>query len=111
MWENHTRPFAAAPASDRRPCGWLYPFPLPGLLRLEESRLREIRGSQIALIFQEPGLALNPVMKCRGSGCGEVIRAHTNWDRNRCRQEEAETGLASVRLSDVGRTFPPTPTS
>jgi oligopeptide/dipeptide ABC transporter ATP-binding protein len=33
------------------------------LARLEEARLREIRGRSIAMVFQEPMTALNPVMK------------------------------------------------
>jgi peptide/nickel transport system ATP-binding protein len=34
---------------------------LVDLLTLNESDMREIRGSQIAMVFQEPGAALNPV--------------------------------------------------
>lgn len=34
---------------------------LVDLLKLSESNMREIRGSQIAMVFQEPGAALNPV--------------------------------------------------
>ena len=31
------------------------------LLKISEPEMRKIRGSQIAMIFQEPGAALNPV--------------------------------------------------
>ena len=31
------------------------------LLKISETEMRKIRGSQIAMIFQEPGAALNPV--------------------------------------------------
>src|SRR5690606_18047282 len=32
------------------------------LLALPESRMRDVRGRRVAMIFQEPGLSLNPVM-------------------------------------------------
>jgi len=32
------------------------------VLMLTEREMREVRGGQIAMIFQEPGLSLNPVM-------------------------------------------------
>ena len=34
---------------------------LVDLLKISESEMREVRGSQIAMVFQEPGSALNPV--------------------------------------------------
>ena len=46
------------------------------LLTTPESRLRDIRGREIAVISQDPALALNPVMNV-GSQISEVLRAHT----------------------------------
>jgi peptide/nickel transport system ATP-binding protein len=45
------------------------------LLRLSERELRRIRGKQISIIYQEPTLALNPVMRV-GDQIAEVARAH-----------------------------------
>lgn len=40
------------------------------LLAVGEDELRRIRGARIALIYQEPGLALHPAMRVRDSSCG-----------------------------------------
>lgn len=73
------------------------------LLGLGENELQRIRGKQVSLIFQEPGITLNPVIRV-GEQIVEVLRAHNRWSRRRCR-EEAELMLEQVRLSDVARTY------
>ena len=45
------------------------------LAGLNERGWREVRGRQIAMVFQEPMTALNPVMRI-GSQIAEAIRAH-----------------------------------
>jgi peptide/nickel transport system ATP-binding protein len=45
------------------------------LLALPENEMRRRRGSDIAMIFQEPMTALNPVMRI-GSQIAEAVRAH-----------------------------------
>ena len=45
------------------------------LLRLSERELRQVRGRDLAYIFQEPGAALNPVMSVGGQ-IGEALRLH-----------------------------------
>jgi oligopeptide/dipeptide ABC transporter ATP-binding protein len=47
------------------------------LTALPERKMREIRGSSIAMIFQEPMTSLNPVFTC-GYQIVEAIRLHRN---------------------------------
>ena len=50
------------------------------LLAVEESRLRGIRGQDIAMIFQEPMTALNPLFSV-GDQIGEVLQLHKGLTR------------------------------
>jgi ABC-type glutathione transport system ATPase component len=73
------------------------------LLSTDQSSLRAIRGAEISLVFQEPELALSPVMKIRDQ-VAEVIHAHNDWKWPRCRAE-AESALARVGLAASSRIF------
>jgi peptide/nickel transport system ATP-binding protein len=73
------------------------------ILAISEQQVQKIRGAQASMIFQEPGMALNPVMRV-GDQIAEVIRAHRNWTRRRCR-EEVESVLEQVRLTDGSRIY------
>ncbi len=73
------------------------------LLALPEKQLREIRGARIALIHQEPGLALSPVMRV-GDQIAEVILAHPKITRE-ARKLEIESILREVGLADVERIY------
>jgi oligopeptide/dipeptide ABC transporter ATP-binding protein len=66
------------------------------LLGFSERDMEKFRGAKVAMIPQEPGLALNPVMKA-GDQIAEVIRAHRGWNGRRCR-EEADVFLQRVHL-------------
>jgi oligopeptide/dipeptide ABC transporter ATP-binding protein len=50
------------------------------LLTLDERRMRAVRGARIAMIFQEPMAALNPVFTV-GDQIAEVARVHTKVSR------------------------------
>jgi oligopeptide/dipeptide ABC transporter ATP-binding protein len=73
------------------------------LLGLPQKRMRGIRGAGIALIHQEPGLALSPVMRV-GDQIAEVILAHRNLTR-KARKLEVESILREVQLADVARIY------
>jgi peptide/nickel transport system ATP-binding protein len=49
------------------------------LLKTSEKEIRSIRGRQIAMIFQEPMTALNPVLRC-GAQLEENIRLYLQCD-------------------------------
>ena len=68
------------------------------LLKLPASQMPAIRGSDIAMIFQEPMSSLNPVMTI-GDQIGEVIKLHehTNSSARRARVLDA---LAAVGIPD-----------
>ncbi len=55
-----------------------------------ESRMREIRGGEIGMIFQDPLSALNPVMKVKDQ-ISEVIRLHQKQELSR-RTAEVDSG-------------------
>jgi peptide/nickel transport system ATP-binding protein len=68
------------------------------MLGLKQSRLQAIRGRDLALIGQEPELALNPVLTV-GQQIVEVLRAHVPGNV-RSHRERAKWMLAQVRLDD-----------
>jgi oligopeptide/dipeptide ABC transporter ATP-binding protein len=73
------------------------------LLQFDESSWRNIRGARISMIFQEPGLALSPVMRV-GDQIAEVIRAHRPGS-GQVRKQECEELLREVNLSEVDRIY------
>ncbi len=50
------------------------------LLALPDSRMMEIRGNRISMIFQQPQSSLNPVFKV-GDQLSEVLRIHEDFGR------------------------------
>ncbi len=71
------------------------------LLTLSRGEIEAVRGSQIAMIFQDPSASLNPVFTV-GSQIQRVIRQHMKLNRQ---QGLAQTrqALAGVGLPDVER--------
>ncbi|MEQ9606506.1 MAG: ABC transporter ATP-binding protein [Kiloniellaceae bacterium] len=68
------------------------------LLAASAAHMRDIRGSRIAMIFQEPLTALNPLMTI-GQQIDEVLRIHTKLDRA-ARRQRVLAILADVHLPD-----------
>ena len=59
------------------------------LLRLSEAEAREIRGSRIAMVFQDPMRSLNPVLTI-GRQMTEVLRRHTTMNGAAARRRAIE---------------------
>jgi len=59
------------------------------LLSLPERRMRPLRGSQIAMIFQEPMTALNPVLTV-GFQTAEPLRTHLGLSKQEARERVVE---------------------
>ena len=73
------------------------------LARVSESELRKVRGREIAMIFQEPLSALNPVMRV-GEQIVEGLRAHEGVSPAEARARAVEM-LEAVAVPDAGRRF------
>ncbi len=71
------------------------------LMKKSPSELRRMRGDRMAMIFQEPMTALNPVMRV-GEQIEEVLEIHTDLDARGRRKRVLDT-LASVHLPDIER--------
>ena len=68
------------------------------LLSLPDSRLCELRGDRLAMIFQEPATALNPVMRI-GDQVAEPLRVHRRLSRREAAREAARL-LERVQVPD-----------
>jgi ABC-type glutathione transport system ATPase component len=73
------------------------------LLSMDQCTLRALRGAGISMVFQEPEIALNPVMRV-GDQVAEVIHAHKRCSWKQCRAK-AEAALARVGLPGTQRIF------
>jgi oligopeptide transport system ATP-binding protein len=71
------------------------------LLTLDDSALRRIRGSAIAVVFQDPMTSLNPVMRI-GAQITESLLAHARLTRRQARARAAEL-LAMVGIPAPAR--------
>jgi peptide/nickel transport system ATP-binding protein len=71
------------------------------LLELPESRMRELRGGRVSMIFQEPSTSLNPVMRV-GDQIVEAIEAHTEL-RGKAARAKAIDWLARVGIPEPER--------
>ena len=68
------------------------------LLRLPDADMRQVRGQRIAMIFQDPSTALNPLFTI-GQQIQDVLRAHAP-DAARARRRRTTELLASVGLPE-----------
>jgi oligopeptide transport system ATP-binding protein len=71
------------------------------LLQASEERMRDIRGNQIAMVFQEPTTSLNPVLTV-GRQISESLELHRGLEREEAREESARL-LRLVGIPDPQR--------
>jgi oligopeptide/dipeptide ABC transporter ATP-binding protein len=71
------------------------------LLRLPGHEMRHLCGSQLAMIFQEPMTALNPVMRV-GDQIAEAVMAHRDIKKKEA-WERAVSAMNDVAIADAAR--------
>ena len=71
------------------------------LLRLSQVEMREIRGRDIGMVFQEPMTSLNPVLTI-GRQITEVLEQHQGADRLAAERRALEL-MEMVGIADTGR--------
>jgi oligopeptide transport system ATP-binding protein len=80
------------------------------LLKLSEENMEEVRGKEIAMIFQDPMTSLNPVLSI-GRQLTETLRTHTDMNTQQARARAVEllnwVGIpdAQNRLGDYPHQF------
>jgi peptide/nickel transport system ATP-binding protein/glutathione transport system ATP-binding protein len=79
----------------------LHGEPSLDLATLSDHRIREVRGNRIAMVFQEPMTALNPVLPL-GDQVAEVFRRHQGLDR-RAARAAAQEAFERVRIPEASR--------
>ncbi|MCX8117615.1 MAG: ABC transporter ATP-binding protein [Desulfobacterota bacterium] len=71
------------------------------LLKIREDEIRQIRGNQIAMVFQEPMTSLNPVLTI-GLQIGEALELHRKMKKREAREESLRL-LRMVGIPDPER--------
>ena len=68
------------------------------LRAMNAERMRQVRGRHIGLVFQEPGVALNPVYTV-GNQISDVLRLHRGLTKHEARAEAVQL-LGDVGIAD-----------
>jgi oligopeptide transport system ATP-binding protein len=80
------------------------------LLKLSGEEMRQVRGREIAMIFQDPMTSLNPVLTI-GQQIGEALQLHMGMDKRQARARTIEllemVGIpgAAARVDDYPHQF------
>jgi peptide/nickel transport system ATP-binding protein len=64
------------------------------LMKLNQDRMREVRGSEMAMVFQDPMTSLNPVYRV-GWQIAEQIRAHERTSKQAARSASTTSRTSS----------------
>ena len=73
------------------------------VLKATPHRMRELRATRVAMVFQEPMTALNPVQRV-GHQIDEVLRLHTQLNAAE-RKDKVLKMLERVQLPDIARIY------
>ncbi len=96
------------PEPPARVCRGRIEFEDRDLLNLPEKEMLHIRGNQIAMIFQDPMTALNPVMTV-GSQIAEVIELHDHLSGGEAKRKAVEmlemVGIPGARYDNYPHEF------
>ncbi|MFB7074961.1 ATP-binding cassette domain-containing protein [Streptomyces sp. NPDC056290] len=68
------------------------------LSTLDRSSWRQVRGNRVAMVFQDPGTALNPLLTI-GTQLVDAVRAHERTSRDQARRRAVEA-LAQARMPE-----------
>ena len=71
------------------------------LLKLDEDAMRNVRGNELSMIFQEPMTSLNPVLTI-GEQISEAIRLHQDLPASEVRAKAVEM-LRKVRIPEAAQ--------
>lgn len=74
------------------------------LLKLREEDMRNIRGGEIAMIFQDPSSSLNPVFPI-GNQIIEAVKLHQQINKKKELRERCLNILKKVGIADAGLRF------
>lgn len=82
-------------------------FKQQNLLAFNDNNFQKIRGSRIAMIFQEPMSSLNPTLTC-GDQVAETLQLHTSLSANEIKQEVLSlfNKVKLPRPSDIYNSYP-----
>ena len=73
------------------------------LLKESGESMRKIRGSEIAVVLQNPMTCFDPLYRI-GSQIGETFATHTDWNTNEIREKSLET-LERMRIRNPEETL------
>ncbi|MEM6888288.1 MAG: ABC transporter ATP-binding protein [Pseudomonadota bacterium] len=98
--------FSVMGLADRRaltPVGGAIRLDGEDILNADTARMRRLRGEKMAMIFQEPMTALNPVMRV-GDQIGEMLEIHTDFS-TAARKDRVLAAMGDVNLPEPEQMF------